>query len=171
VKLGTTLRALPLVLVMLAIAGPSAASDGESSRATLKGLAGVNVLVEDFGDDDRRAGFDERTFQTAAELKLRLAGIKVLTEDEMLSTPGFPRLYVNVISMATEADRIAPYGIDLELHQGARLERNGERANAATWSTRSVGNGGAPYVLEGFKEQMDGFLNAWLSVNPKGAAK
>ena len=170
-KLGTTLRTLPLVLVMLAIAGPSAANDGESSRATLKGLAGVNVLVEDFDDDDRRAGFDEKAFQTAAELKLRLAGIKVLTRVERLSTPGMPWLYVNVNSMATEADRIAPGAISLELNQGARLERNGESATAATWSVRALGIGDAPYALEGFKEQMDKFLNAWLSVNPKGAAK
>ena len=170
-KLGTTLRALPLVLVMLAIAEPGAAGDNEYSRATLKGLAGVRVVVEDFHDNARRAGFDKQKFQTAAELKLRLAGIKVLTRDESLATPGMPWLHASVASMATEADRSAPFGMSLELVQGVLLERNREPSNAATWSVYSIGNGDAPYVLEGFKEQMDIFLNAWLSVNPKGAAK
>ena len=31
--------------------------------------------------------------------------------------------------------------------------------------------GDADYALEGFKVAMDKFLNAWLSVNPKGGAK
>ena len=36
-KLGTTLRALPLVLVMLAIAEPGAATNVDLDRATVKG--------------------------------------------------------------------------------------------------------------------------------------
>ena len=37
--------------------------------------------------------------------------------------------------------------------------------------TDAVGNGEAAFVLENFKEQMDEFLNAWLSVNPKEGVK
>ncbi len=62
--------------------GPAAASgDSELSRATLKGLTGVEMLIGGFGDDSRRAGFDETTFQTAAERKLRLAGIHVFKDE------------------------------------------------------------------------------------------
>ncbi len=149
--------------------GPAAASgDSELSRATLKGLTGVEMLIGGFGDDSRRAGFDETAFQTAAELKLRLAGINVFTDEQKHATPV---LYVNVNTLATEAKRSASFSIRLELWQLVRLWRNRERAYAATWSTDAVGNGEAAFVLENFKEQMDEFLNAWLSVNPKEGVK
>ena len=78
-------------------AGPEVmAVDNEMTRATLKGLPGVDVLVEVFDEQAKASGFDRRTFQTDVELKLRLAGIKVLMEKEKSATPGKPILYLHV---------------------------------------------------------------------------
>ena len=48
------------------------------------------VLVEDMTDDAKRLGLNTVQIQTDVELKLRLAGIKVLTKEERYGTPGTP---------------------------------------------------------------------------------
>lgn len=53
-------------LVLLNARPEIMAQDTEMTRATLKGLPGVYVLVEDFTEQNKAAGFDERIFQTDA---------------------------------------------------------------------------------------------------------
>ena len=91
--LSTLMASLLLTAVSL-----SRASDGPLDRDTLRGLSAVQVLVEKLDDDAKRAGFDVNTIQTDVELKLRLAGIKVLTAEERLNTPGCQYLYVQILS-------------------------------------------------------------------------
>jgi hypothetical protein len=92
-------------------------------------------------------------------------------EKEWAEVPGWPYLYVNVQSRATQAQHSAAYRIEIELVQRARIERTNEWAMVTTWSTGGVGYGDAAYALLTFKDLMDKFLNAWLSVNPKGGGK
>ena len=73
------MRIATIVLVLLA-ALPAAADDTALSRATLKSIRGVLLVVGHIDEEQRRAGFHEQAFRTAAELKLRMVGIKVLTE-------------------------------------------------------------------------------------------
>ena len=111
-------------------------------------------------------GFDHRTFQTDMELKLRLAGIKVLTRAEILTTPGSPYLYLNVTLPNPEKRKLSSYAIDLEFSQLVILVRDpGISAIATTWSVGSVGNGDLPHIRDRVKDKMDQFINAWLSVN------
>ena len=105
--------------------------DNEMTRATLKGLPGVYVLVEDFTEQNKAASFDKRTFQTDVELKLRLAGIKVLTEEEQLATPGMPILYLHVNGLHKQPGQNHAYNISLGLQQTVRLVRNGDLAYEA----------------------------------------
>ena len=55
--------------------------DGKETRKTLVGLSGVYVLVETIEDDVERDGLSRAQIQTDMELKLREAGIPVLTEE------------------------------------------------------------------------------------------
>ena len=160
-----------LVLALVLVAVPVRARDDKRSRATLKGLEGVLVVVEGFSADNGRAGFSEEPFKTAAELKLRLAGIKVSTKEERAASPGKPYLYVHVNTLATEPNRGEPFSINLQMHQTVHLVRNVEFATATTWSKGITGNGDADFVLETFKGLMNRFLNAWLSVNPRENAR
>ena len=158
-----------VALLLLAMSGRSAmAFDDESTRATLKGLPGVWVWVEDFSDDAKRAGFNQQTFQTDVELKLRLAGIKILTEQERMFTSGIPYLYLNVNPLHGQHGQIHAYTINLELNQWVWLGREPSiRAPATTWSVGSVGYGKLSNVRNAVKDLVDQFINAWLSVNPK----
>ena len=158
-----------VALLLLAMSGRSAmAFNDESTRATLKELSGVWVWVEDFSDDAKRAGFNQQTFQTDVELKLRLAGIQVLTQQESLATPGSPYLYLNVNALHDQHGEIAAYGTRLHLWQGVRLIREPSiTAFASTWSVSGVGYGKLSNVRNAVKDRVDQFINAWLSVNPK----
>src|SRR5437879_13447851 len=66
------------------------ARDTEYTRATLRGLEGVWVVVEGLGPDVEQAGLTKQQLQTDVELWLRKAGIPVLTEKVVLEVPGAP---------------------------------------------------------------------------------
>lgn len=101
------------------------------------------------------------------ELKLRLAGIKVLTKEERLATMGKPTLYLNIGALHRQPGQKHAHNISLKLQQIVRLVRNGDLADATTWSIGSVGYGDLPFIRNGVEDQVDQFINAWLSVNPK----
>ena len=154
-------------LLTMAMGRPVMGYDNENTRATLKGISGVQVLVEYFNENAKNAGFDTRTFQTDMELKLRLAGIKVLTEKESFAAPGSPYLYLSVSPVISKKrGPNFPYAIDLELNQTVRLVRDPSiEAPGETWSIGSIGHGDIPHIRESVKDYMDEFINAWLSVN------
>jgi len=99
------------------------AQGNEFSNATLKGISAISVLVEDLPDGAKVLGLTKESIQTDVELKLRLAGMTVVTLEESNSLPGRPYLYVFVNVTA----RPGAARIDVSLHQDARLERDGQR--------------------------------------------
>lgn len=141
---------------------------------SLKDLAGVIVVVEDFRSAAEDAGFDRGTFQTDVELKLRIAGIRATDDIEL------PRLYLNVNVLHRERNRNGPYNTSLELIQGVLLrsqlrsepEKTFEDALAmtttysTTWSAGSLGFGSVADVRDAVRDLVDMFANDWLSVNP-----
>lgn len=158
--------ACAVALLGLVMGLPAMAGDNEYGRASLKGVEAVYVLVESFSEDEKSAGFDTRTFQTDVELKLRLAGIKVLTKKEWLTTTGGPYLYLNVNPLNPITGENSPFNIDLEFNQSVLLDRDPSiSVLAATWSVGNIGNGDITYVRDSVKDRVDTFINAWLSVN------
>lgn len=132
---------------------------------TLKGISALNVRVANLSDGAKLLGLTKETIQTDVELKLRLAGMRVVTQEEDFKLPGMPFLwvYVNLTDVADAAH------IQIELRQNAQLERNGERAiSVATWRGGAViANPSLQTIRDDVKDSVDTFLNAWLSVNPK----
>jgi len=128
---------------------------GESAGAQ-KGIAAVYLIVPDLSYDAKALGLDRETIETDVQLQLRLAGVRVLSEQQSLSNPGNPYLYVDV-SVAGCAAAIA-----VELRQNARLERNGKRAMAVTtWSAMFLETNPTAKNLRGLvKDQIDQFLKA-----------
>src|SRR5580658_2826584 len=90
---------LPAALFALAIA-PATASDSEIDRASLKGLQGVYVLVEDLNPPEEQAGLKTADIQADAEQELKAAGIPLLSKAQDMDAPGMPTLYISV-SVAT----------------------------------------------------------------------
>lgn len=166
-----SLRPALLVLALVGVlhGGEAAAYDSEVVRETLKGLPGVNVKVEKLDSGEKRAGFSESTFRTDVELKLRMAGIRVLSDEEQFQTPGMPWLYLSVSGLHDQPGELDAFTIQLQLFQVVLLERNGERTGAVTWGTSVVGRGRLPSIRNAVKDRVDEFINVWLSVNPRPA--
>lgn len=155
-----------LIFSHLASAEPLESRESESLRA----LAGVFVVIEELKDDMKRDGSSVSQIQTDVELRLRQAGIKVLSRQEALASPGFPYLYVRV---TTGKDRSTyAYGIQAQFNQLVQLERNPAirllaTTCAAAGSTGMVGAKNLRDVRKFIAGQVDEFTNTYLAVNPK----
>src|SRR2546426_12771316 len=134
-----------LTLLSAAMVSPLVGQgDDEYTRKTLAGLAGLFVSVEHIADEVQRDGLDTTQIRTDVELKVRQAGITVLTQQEWLSTAAAPYLYVNVQVLKNPAKFYA-FSADVELLQRVTLVRNPAMSIlAATWSaTGTIGTVGS----------------------------
>src|SRR5262245_56922519 len=93
------------------------------NRESLRGLKGVNVLIEDLEAEVERDGMSKDQIQTDVELRLRKAGIRVLTEQESIVTPGLPYLYVRLAIYRRTNLPVYAYNIHVALSQVVRPER------------------------------------------------
>lgn len=146
-----------------------------AERDTLKGLQGVGVGVEYLTPEVEKYGLTRQQLQTDVELRLRQNGIRVLSKQEELSTPGMPNLYLNVNIVAREDSGLAAYSILLELRQNVFLARDITKlCITPTWlkgSTGSVGLGKIDALREYVKDDVDQFINNYLAANPKAEQK
>jgi hypothetical protein len=154
---------------MLAAIPLSAAKETDrQGRASLAGIKGVGLVVEDLAPDAVQEGFSTQLVQADVEQKLRSSGIKVLSEEELLKAPGMPYLYVNIFTF--KDDEQYAYHITLELKQMAALVRKpGIKLSASTWKTRVGGTVGIKKVIElraVVKDEANQFIAAWKAANP-----
>jgi len=151
------------------------AGDSKYTRRTLKGLKGVNVVAESLSPEIEKEGLTVRLIKTFMELELRRAGINVLTEEESLKEKGRPFLHVTPTVMKENMGgyHIYIFNISLDFKQDVFLKRDpnihiGSLYSASTWSTGYTGKTGFLRDIRlVIKEQINIFINAYLSVNPK----
>lgn len=160
---------LPAALLLWSIA-PAAASDSEIDRATLKGLQGVFVLVEDLNPPEEQAGLKTADIQTGAEQQLKAAGIPLLSKEQNIQTPGMPTLYISVSVATSPATDLWPFSIDVNLEQQATLKRSPDTfvPTAVTWHVGSIGavdKSNIRSVRDRVSEQIAKFVNAYNKVN------
>lgn len=138
----------------------------------LQGLEGVRVLVEGMQPGVEKYGLTRKALQTDTELQLRQYGIKVLTFEERVSTPGMPELYINVNVLIKEDLPLAAAAISVELRENVLLLREPKRIcfGASTWSRGQVARVGLLKIKE-LKKIVKGyvneFINDYLAANPK----
>jgi hypothetical protein len=158
---------LALIVMLLLLPGTSHALTDE--QKVLVGLKGVHVLVEEMNPKAERLGLNKPKIKTDVELRLRKAGIRVLTEKEQFEMPGGPALYVNINSYFPPNIAIVAFSIDIELMEWVTLA-SGFKALGAIWRTRPVGIGRKDEMKEirGFiGDAVDRFINDYLAANPK----
>jgi len=148
----------------------SRGTDLESDRLTLKGLSGIYVVV-DLSSDAVDAGLTDDSMRADVELKLRLAGIRVMTSQESMQAPGQPFLSV-VLNTQTRDKAFYYFSITLDLNQRIMLVRDPRmEGTGVTWSRSWISSVGRNNFAEGVRSQVkdatDSFINAWLAVNPK----
>ena len=151
---------------------PLFAINGKSNLATLRGLQGIGVLVEQLLPEVENEGLRRNQIQAEVESKLRMAGIKVLTKEECAKTPGEPYLYINLnINITKTESDIYPYTIDVILIQKVSLLRDPQKNTyATTWSTGGIGSINKQILgqlRESVIDVVDVFIHAFLTENQK----
>jgi hypothetical protein len=169
-------RHLEAFIVGLCLWGASTSigfAQTDLQRETLRGLAGVWVVVEKLNPELDQAGLTRTQLQTDAEDRLHKVGIKVLTQDECWTTPGMPWLYITVALLkASETTYAATIGTSL--NQEITLTRNPQiKTFGVTWDAGvhigTVGADSLPTVRESVGGLIDKFITDYLAVNQKGA--
>jgi hypothetical protein len=174
-----TITSLCRVLIALAIIGglislPAlgrCADDGDFARATLRGLQGVSVLIEDLLLESERAGLTTQQLQTDVEGQLRQAGILVFTKDQAFRVHGAPYLYVYV-HLLPHPIGLTAYSSLVEVNQRAALDLNGSSAYVSTWSVQRLGTVGSRHlamIRNDVRTQVGHFIHVYRSVNPPSA--
>jgi len=90
-----TLCSLMNLMVLILLCENVHAQDIEQTRNALRGLSGVYVMPENPLEEEAiRGGLSQDAIRTEVELKLRQAGIRVLSREEWEQAPGKPYLQV-----------------------------------------------------------------------------
>jgi hypothetical protein len=141
---------------------------------SLIGIKGVYVIVSSLYPEVEEAGLTNSQIQSDVELKLRLAGIKVLNYElkKMIKETGEitltkPAVFIYVTSRKGLQGAIV-YNISCELQQTVILVRNPSiETYATTWNDSALDVGSIKDMRELIKDVVDKFINAYLAVNPK----
>jgi hypothetical protein len=162
-------KAVVVALVaLLLLPGVSHALTRE--QKALVGLKGVWVLVEGMNTQAERLGLTKTQIQTDVELRLRKAGIKVLTEEERLETPGRPYLYVNVNAVTKPGSSLCAYSIKVHLKKNVAI-KSGFKTPRVVWHTPDYAETVKIYNTTRIRnlvgDHVDIFINDYLAANPK----
>ena len=158
------LMAITIVFLSLSVL---TAQDVEESRKTLKGISVVYVAIESLDPDAQRDGLSLEQIRTDVELRLRMAGIKVLTFEESQKV-GWTQLYI-MIDIYKRSSTVYSTLIRLEVLLGVRLTRDPQIYTIVdTWSVAGQGDlNNLNLARDRTKDLVDQFINARLLVNPK----
>jgi len=148
------------------------ANDNAETRASLRGLQGIGLLIGEVEPEIERGGFTKKQLQAETERRLRQAGIAVLSSQEAQQIPGAPFLVVSVSTLRHSAGLYA-YSIDVRVYQAATLVRDATPVSVPTWSIASIGMVGATQLQALFKSsgaKVEQFIRAYRAVNPRAGA-
>jgi hypothetical protein len=141
-------------------------------RESLRGLQGVEVVIEDIKSDAQGDGLSQEALRAAVELILRSRGIRVLIPSERSATPSKPYLYVHVGTDKNSSGQYA-FNVRVELHQAVSLvQRPQHILLAPTWSTpdkfRTVGQQTMRmWIINSIEPLVREFVADFRAVNPR----
>ena len=140
----------------------------EYDRIRLQGFNSILVAVEPLKTSIDHAALTEAQIIKDVEAKLRLKGINVLRIKEWRNEIGRPCLVINVNIAKLVRQPFYVYNVSVEFGQEAKLTKNKMICVVSTWYTANLGiTSNLSTIRNAVKEEVDIFLNAWLSVNQK----
>ena len=160
------------ILITLAGVDLSLAQTRDQQRESLRGLQGVEVVVEEIKSDAQRDGLSQESIRAAVELILRSKGIRILTQAERSETPSKPYLYVSV-GTDKQASGQYSFSVRVELYQTVSLvQRSQHSMPAPTWFTpvklRTVAQQNMRlWLINSIEPLVREFAGDFLAVNPR----
>jgi len=150
-------------------AGPSGEGSELSSSpkpASLAGLEGVAVSVEELKPDLLQLGLRRERIQRDVEFKLRSRGVRVYSEVSRYDLR--PLLFLRVHPLRMDAG--LGYSVGAMLYQRSSLLRSPDRfGSAVTWMESAVGYTSPPSqydVRDALEEIADSFADDFVEANP-----
>src|SRR5208282_415483 len=95
-RLKMKLKAIAVLLGVVLLLLPTFSHALTTKQEALVGLKGVYVYVDKMDPQTERLGLTQDQIKTDVELRLRKAGVRILTKEEWLETSERPYLWVNV---------------------------------------------------------------------------
>jgi hypothetical protein len=174
-NMGKNISLLALVVSFFFFFSPSK-SFPLSSMESLKGLKGVEVLIEELDPDLENLSLTMIQIQSDVESKLRKAGVEVLSKEENENVQPLrkPYLYIRINSckLSSRKESIA-FNIGIALNQQVTLRGQADSKKcffAPTWYTSVVGAAGRKNIqeiLDAVQDLTGKFINAYLKANPE----
>lgn len=160
-----------LTLLAVGLAGISAHAQMfvPTGRDTLRGLPGVEVIVEPLAPELEQAGVTGAAIRANVDRQLRAAGITVYATQMQNASPAKPYLYVHVSGLP-----VARQGVSLvvrvEVRQTLRSSvTNSNIVNAMTWDQQAVlfalPGSGVQGVLGEIEALVAQFVQDWRAVH------
>ena len=159
------------VALWCALAGAPRPLAAQSARnvASLAGVEGVEVVVEELTAAQRNLGLSESALRNDVVTRLRQAGVRVVAQS--VACGESPCLYVHVTT--TVGDGANAHFVHVGVQQMVNLSRDTAFAlSVETW--RAVGRIGlapgretAERVRDAVRSEVDQFVTAYLDANPR----
>lgn len=138
------LRLLTLGLTLAAATVPATADARAqmfvpTGRATLRGLPGVEVLIEGLPPDLERGGLTTSALRAVVMQRLRAAGIRVYASQSENPSPAKPYLYIALNALTLPEGAGYAIAVQVHLRQTLRsLVTESNIVNAMTWEAHNV---------------------------------
>lgn len=166
------MRMAPFLLLATFLFGftglaPAVAADSPHDRATLVGLTAVFVDVQPLDPAGLLAGLAPDAIKDELDVKLRLAGLRVIAgadEDVPPEERGVLQVNVSVVPVPKQ-DGTYAYSVYVAMLQGAVLIRDMKTILAApTWWVTKTGIGDVKQIKAAINDGGDRFVTAWRAV-------
>jgi hypothetical protein len=165
----STMRKIPIALALIILFSLNGHAQTATDVESLRGLQGVAVLFSKYPKELEQNGLTMMQVNTEVELRLRKAGIKILTAEEAFKSPGAPIFLVRLES--EENLGLYAVSIRLEFQQSVSLYRKpSTTVRCATWQVSNlttVGGNNLRQVKDLVGDGVDIFANDFLKANPK----
>jgi hypothetical protein len=156
-----------VLLGILTISTHALAHLSAADRELLRGLDGFRLAVDRIRPDVERDGLFRSTLREDMELRLRMGGIKVLSEEAAEKNPDAPCLYLYVDALKCSLGYV--YKIRLALMEPVKLVRNNLKVSATVLRIPDeLGiTANLSEIRDAAGEFVDEFVKAWKAVNPQ----
>lgn len=165
-------RAVLFTTVVLALAPPNARGQlfVATGRDTLRGLPGVEVIVEPLQPELEQGGFTTALVAASVTQQLKAAGITIYASQRENPSKSQPYLYVHVNGVADEPGRGYAVAIQVHLRQTmASLTTESRVVNAMSWDAHSVAVVPVVLLKEDVSDEIDSlvarFIADWRAVH------
>jgi hypothetical protein len=156
-----------VLFAVLALSTQATAHLSAAERDLLRGLDGFRLAVDRIRPDIERDGLFRSTLMEDMELRLRMGGVRVLSEEEAEKKPDAPCIYLHVDALKCSLGYV--YKIRLSLMEPVKLVRNNVKVTSTV--LRIPDELGITSNLSEIRDAagdiIDEFVKAWKTANPK----